>query len=456
MLYGSYSNYYQPTSYNTSSYNPYSTTSYNTSSYNPYGTTSYNTSSYNPYCNTSSYSNLYSGYQTQSYSTMSPQYSYTNQNYGLNNYSSTGSSSNSFMLLNILSSLISFLPALLGTSANQTASTVTIPTTTATTNTTTQPVNFFQKMMQEFFGLSNHDEKEAEQNTKIDANTTAIAANEEVDAAQETEITANAEAIAANDAKDVTQDTEIADLKTQIAELKELLAQNTAKDATQDTQIAAGVAKDAAQDSKIATVESFNSKTESTFNTWWNYSINSQSYINRDPLTLDTNKDGKVSTQAGIGVDLDDDGQADGAAVDGDKMLAMSDLNNNGKIDASEVFGTDTINAFTGEKVNARNGFEALKEIAESAEEKTGIDVIDDEGIVNLVKLQEALKTANVNLGLISDDNVTELEDLGDVEKIDLKFEEETNELNTNKQVSSYITKSGEKFKTEDVWFAGK
>ena len=497
MLYGTTTNYYQPTA----QYQNYS---------NPY-------SSYQ----TQASSNLFN---TQSFSPMNMQNPYATQSY---NYSPVQQQTSSInpMLLNILSMLMKFLPMLLGRNSQQLTTPVSTqpvyetPVTIATTPVASQTVtanqtkgDAFKEVLLDMAGLTGIKEQQAAQDTKIDANTTAIAANDAKDVIQDTAINKNTAAIATNDAKDVQQEAEITDLKSQIAELKALITQNTAKEtaqdskiaaietknatqdtqiaagvtkdaaqdtqiaavvakdaaqdskiaaietknATQDTQIAAGVTKDAAQDTKIAAAESFDNKTESTFNSWWNFSIKSQSYINRDPLTLDINKDGKVSTQAGIGVDLDGDDKADGAAIDGDKMLAMSDLNKNGKIDASEVFGTDTINAFTGQKVNARNGFEALKEIADSAEQKTGINITDSEGLVNITKLQEALKTVNVNLGLISDSNVTELENLGDVEKIDLKFTEEKNELNTNKQVSSYITKSGEKFKTEDVWFAGK
>ena len=91
-------------------------------------------------------------------------------------------------------------------------------------------------------------------------------------------------------------------------------------------------------------------------------------------------------------------------------MLAMSDLNNNGKIDGEEVFGNETRSPFTGKKLNAANGFEALKMIAKEAEEYTGIKCINNNQ-VDMQKLQMALEDAKkVKLGLISEDNVTNLE----------------------------------------------
>ena len=133
------------------------------------------------------------------------------------------------------------------------------------------------------------------------------------------------------------------------------------------------------------------------------------------PIIVDFNKDGKVDATSGnTGIDADGNGIADGAATGGDKMLAMSDINGNGKVDGSEVFGDQTVSPFTGEKINATNGFEALKTIAQQAEEKTGIKCYSG-GLVDLQALKSALATVGVNLGFISDDNVTELEDFAHV-----------------------------------------
>ncbi|MBQ7450307.1 hypothetical protein IJS77_02725, partial [bacterium] len=149
-----------------------------------------------------------------------------------------------------------------------------------------------------------------------------------------------------------------------------------------------------------------NTKTTSSSSTY--------SYKYKDPLILDTNKDGMVSTiktNTNYGIDITGNGIADGAATGGDKMLAMSDLNKNGKIDGAEVFGNETVSPFTGKKLNAANGFEALKQIAQEAKEYTGIDCMNGSK-VDVQKLQKALAKIGVNLGFVSDDNVKDLENL--------------------------------------------
>ncbi len=181
--------------------------------------------------------------------------------------------------------------------------------------------------------------------------------------------------------------------------------------------------------------------------------VSGKSY--NSPLILDTNKDGKVSAAAGLGVDVDGDGIADGAAVDGDKMLAMSDINGNGTIDGTEVFGNNTVNPFTGEAIKAANGFEALKAVAESAKASTGIECIKD-GNVDMAALKQALATVGVKLGLISGANNTELEELTDVSYInvaDYKEVEATGDVQ-NRQLGSYSDADGKTYSIDDVWFA--
>ncbi len=174
------------------------------------------------------------------------------------------------------------------------------------------------------------------------------------------------------------------------------------------------------------------------------------------PLIVDFNKDGQVSAAAGQGVDIDNNGKADGAATGGDKMLAMTDINGNGSIDGSEVFGDQTVSPFTGEKLNAANGFEALKMIAEQAEQYTGVKCLSD-GNVDLAALKQALQTVGMNLGFISDSNVTELEDLGHVASINVSSYEESGleagEDVQNRQLGSYTDANGEKYNVNDVWF---
>lgn len=181
------------------------------------------------------------------------------------------------------------------------------------------------------------------------------------------------------------------------------------------------------------------------------------------PLILDTNKDGKVSAEAGKGVDINGDGKADGAATGGDKMLAMGDLNGDGKITGKEVFGNETINPFTGQKVNndtnkdgKTDGFEALNEVAKSAQQQTGIKCIDDNGQVDVQKLKQVLESSGKgSLGMISDNNTSKLEGLGDVSKINTQGymnQQQTGAVQHN-QLGSYIDASGKTQKVNDVWF---
>lgn len=175
-----------------------------------------------------------------------------------------------------------------------------------------------------------------------------------------------------------------------------------------------------------------------------------------DPLVIDFNRDGKISVVSGTGVDIDGNGVNDGAATDGDKMLAMSDLNGNGKIDGSEVFGNRTVSPFTGEPLNAKNGFEALKLIAQEAEQYANVKCTDDQGNVDLAKLKDALKSVGVNLGFISDNNVTELEDLAHVASINVNdyVEQQDEDGNAhNKQAGSYTDTDGNKHQAGDFWF---
>ena len=181
----------------------------------------------------------------------------------------------------------------------------------------------------------------------------------------------------------------------------------------------------------------------------------STSTINRDPLIIDFNQDGLVSAEHGKGVDIDGNGTLDGAATNGDKMLAMSDINSNGTIDGQEVFGDRTVDPFTGKALNAENGFEALKMIAESAQDSTGIKCIDENGLVDLKALNSALQTKGIKLGFVSDTNNTELEDLTKVAYIntkDYETKQETGAVQHNQQGTS-IFEDGSTAKANDVWF---
>ncbi len=174
-----------------------------------------------------------------------------------------------------------------------------------------------------------------------------------------------------------------------------------------------------------------------------------------DPLVIDFNQDGKVATAIGKGIDLDGNGTLDGAAANGDKMLAMTDLNGNGSIDGQEVFGDRTIDPFSGKALNAENGFEALRMVAESAQAATGIKCIDEKGLVDLKALNKALQTKGIKLGFVSDDNNSQVEDLTKVAYIDTKNYEnkqETGPMQHNQQGIS-IFEDGSTAKAHDVWF---
>jgi len=172
------------------------------------------------------------------------------------------------------------------------------------------------------------------------------------------------------------------------------------------------------------------------------------------PLVLDMNGDGVVSAAAGFGVDVNNDGKADGAATNGDKMLAMSDLNGNKSIDGAEVFGDQTVSPFTGKKLNAANGFEALKMIAQEAEQYTGIKCMDNDN-VDVKKLAEALATKGIKLGFISDENNKELEDLAGVKSINVGSYKEVDASGDvqHRQLGSFIDENGKEQKVNDVWF---
>lgn len=170
-----------------------------------------------------------------------------------------------------------------------------------------------------------------------------------------------------------------------------------------------------------------------------------------DPIIVDFNRDGKISALQGSGVDLNGDGIADGTASKGDKMLAMSDMNNSGKIDGDEVFGDQTVSPFTGQKLNASNGFEALAKVAQEAEQYTGISCISANGDVDLANLKRALNTVGVNIGFISEDNVTQLEDLAHVASINIAKYINVNGVNL--QTGYYTDNTGKKYNANDVWF---
>ena len=132
----------------------------------------------------------------------------------------------------------------------------------------------------------------------------------------------------------------------------------------------------------------------------------------------------------------------------------MSDMNGNGIVDGTEVFGDKTVNPFTGEALNAKNGFEALSLMAQEAEKHTGIKCMNENGDVDLQKLQEALKKVNVKLGFVSDHNNTTIEDLEHVASINVNYTEQTEEGNVQRnQTGTYTDTDGQTHRADDVWF---
>jgi hypothetical protein len=176
------------------------------------------------------------------------------------------------------------------------------------------------------------------------------------------------------------------------------------------------------------------------------------SYFTQDPIVLDFNRDGKVSYIEGSGVDINNDGIADGAATGGDKMLAMSDIDGNETINGAEIFGNNTISPFTKQALNAENGFEALAMIAKEAEDR-GYECMDDEGNVDLQALNNALRTvAGVSLGFISDDNTSTVEDLAHVASINVGVYSGRNVETGEIQVGTYTDNTGKKYSAFEVW----
>ena len=181
-------------------------------------------------------------------------------------------------------------------------------------------------------------------------------------------------------------------------------------------------------------------------------------YDPKDPLILDTNKDGKIETlktNTNYGIDINGDGVKDGSANGGDKMLAMSDMNGNGIIDGAEVFGNYTVSPFTKKALNAKNGFDALKKIAQEAKEYTGIDCMVGDS-VDVKKLAEALAKQNIRLGLVGGNNSTILDALGDIQSINLAYKsvnEDADDKIKHSEISTYTAADGTKYMVHDVTF---
>ncbi|KAI3637812.1 hypothetical protein MIR68_004461 [Amoeboaphelidium protococcarum] len=182
------------------------------------------------------------------------------------------------------------------------------------------------------------------------------------------------------------------------------------------------------------------------------------------PLVFDMNRDGVVSASknTGISTDPSNPNQQDGGAVGGDKMLAMSDLNGNGVVDIQEVFGDHTLSPFTKKPYHAANGFDALYMLALEMQSipKCKFQLVKKDHnsvLVSLIFMRKCLNLHNVQLGFISDTNISNLEELGDVDQVDV-----TDYVNTPQDVrdgvlhgqkGSFYSQDGTQWKVDDVWF---
>ncbi|KAI3650614.1 hypothetical protein MP228_004095 [Amoeboaphelidium protococcarum] len=182
------------------------------------------------------------------------------------------------------------------------------------------------------------------------------------------------------------------------------------------------------------------------------------------PLVFDMNKDGAVSASKNTGISKDPSkpNNQDGGAVGGDKMLAMSDLNGNGVVDIEEVFGDHTLSPFTKKPYHAANGFDALYMLALEMQSipQCQFELVKKDHnsvLVSLTSVKRCLNLHNVQLGFISDTNISDLEELGDVNQVDV-----TDYINTpddvrngvlHSQKGSFYSHDGTQWKVDDVWF---
>ncbi|KAI3654844.1 hypothetical protein MP228_000224 [Amoeboaphelidium protococcarum] len=183
------------------------------------------------------------------------------------------------------------------------------------------------------------------------------------------------------------------------------------------------------------------------------------------PLVFDMNKDGQVTAKTGVGISTNtsDVYRRDGGAVGGDKMLAMSDLNDNGAIDIEDVFGNFTISPFTLSPYNAKNGFEALHLLAldvDRQERCRGLQAVATQGeeiFVHLMAVKICLNMYGRDLGFISDNNIKALEPLGDAITVDVgQYIETPNDVRDGilyGQKGHYYDIAGLKQAVIDVWF---
>ncbi len=179
-----------------------------------------------------------------------------------------------------------------------------------------------------------------------------------------------------------------------------------------------------------------------------------------DPLIVDYDKDTAVESKLDCGVDITGNGNIRLCASEGDKMLAFNELNSGKDIDATKIFSTETVDPFNNEeKFGSANGFEALYDLAMSAmlyadDNDINIQIITEDGFVELPALKYVLNHAGWDLGFISDDNISNLDDLGHVVAISTDYYSQ-NDAGTpleQREAGFYKSIDGTLQKVADVW----
>jgi hypothetical protein len=154
-----------------------------------------------------------------------------------------------------------------------------------------------------------------------------------------------------------------------------------------------------------------------------------------------------------------------GAATDGDTMLAMCDLNGNGVIDIEEVFGDRTLDPMTKKPLRAPNGFEALKAVAKSIQKANlnlKIVTVNATGtqFVFLKELKRGMQAIGCDLGFIHDHNVVQLEPLDGVFAVDVTNYRETPDDVRNgmrfAEKGTFLDEQNVSWEVDDVWFTGR
>lgn len=171
------------------------------------------------------------------------------------------------------------------------------------------------------------------------------------------------------------------------------------------------------------------------------------------PLTFDLNGDNKVGT-TGIEkeFDINGDGKVDKTAwaAAGDGVLAF-DADGDGKVgeDGKELFGNKTDIDGDGQVDGHKNGFDALKALAENILGKESI--ADGKLDADEIKALEE----QANLTMLVDDAQKSLTDLG-ITELSLGYEESDSvdeNGNEHRQVGEGFVMNGEQAKVNDVWF---